>query len=126
MLPAANISINAVAPAATYTPLVSQDFLNPIVTAGLPVNSARAVGLALAYSATASQSRRVEAYGREDPANDLQQGRWNGRVIMILGNQYTEIEEPLAKLRPLWLGSENEKLTRAQQAQTDSRHISAT
>ena len=109
------------APAATYTPLIPQKFIDPIVAANLPVNAAHDVGLALAYSATAKQPRRIEAYGKENDADNIREGRWNGRVILTLGNRYTELEGPLAELRPFWLGRENEKMTRAQQAETDFR-----
>lgn len=53
--------------------------------------------------------------------HNVREARWNGRVILVLGNQYTELEEPLAGLRPLWFGEENLKLTRAQQTETDFR-----
>ena len=49
--------------------------------------------------------------------------RWNGKVIMTLGNTYTEIEGPLAEFRPTWLGKENWRLIKAQQAQTDFRDL---
>nr|AUW30993.1 putative short-chain dehydrogenase/reductase [Cladonia uncialis subsp. uncialis] len=119
-LPTTNITINAVAPSATYTPLI-REFVKPIDAAGLPVSTPEFVGLALVYSATARQSRGVEAYGKEKEADILHEGRWNGRVIMTLGTRYTELEEPIAELRPVWFGKENFELSRAQQAATDPR-----
>lgn len=77
------------------------------------------VGLAVVYSAVANQDRRVEDYGRdmEGPGS----GKWNGRVILTLGDRYTELEEGIASTRDLWFGKENTRLTRAQQTATDFR-----
>lgn len=116
-----NITINGVAPAATITKLLPQHLAAPIIAAGLPVSSAHFVGLALAYSATATQSRMVETYGKEGQEELQKGGRWNGRVIMTLGDKYTEAEEPLADLKERWLGEENVRLTRLQQTATDFR-----
>lgn len=115
-----DITINAVAPAATITKLLPQHLAAPIVAAGLPVSSAHMVGLAVAYSATATEKRRVEPYGK-DPDTD-RPGRWNGRTILTLGDDYTELEEPIAKLREEWFGRKNTRLTRMQQSATDFRH----
>lgn len=89
------------------------------------MSSAAFVGRALVYSAVATQTRRVQAYGR-DLAADVgavrdPRERWNGRVILTLGDTYTELEEPTADLRPFWFGPENDRLTRLQQAATDFR-----
>ena len=89
------------------------------MAAGLPVSEARFVGLAVVYSAVAPQSRRVEAYGKDDGVEG--RGKWNGRTILTLGDTYTEVEEALASLRPQWFGKENTELTRAQQIATDFR-----
>ena len=119
-LPQDNITINAVAPTCTITPLLPQAFLAPIFAANLPVSSAGSVGLALVYSATAHESRRVENYGKDqDPGQS--RARWNGRVILTMGDQYSEIEGPIADSRTIWFGAENTRLTRAQQAVTDTR-----
>ncbi|KAL4978761.1 short chain dehydrogenase reductase [Aspergillus desertorum] len=116
-----NITINGVAPAATITSLLPAHLAAPIIAQGLPVSSAHFVGLALVYSATASQSRRVEVYGKETEVQKWTTGRWNGRVILTLGETYTELEEPIADLRAFWFGRENLELTRKQQAATDFR-----
>lgn len=114
-----NITINAVAPAATITPLLSQEFIAPIVKAGLPISTADFVARALVFSATAGEARCVEAYGKDRYlADGVIEPRWNGRVIMTLGDRYTEIEEPIANLREAWFGAENTSLTWAQQAAT--------
>ncbi len=115
-----DITINAVAPAATITKLLPQDLAAPIIAAGLPISSAHFVGLALAYSAVARQSRKVESYGKDEDAL-AQEGRWNGRVILTLGDTYTELEEGIADLRPRWFGEKNAELTRLQQVATDFR-----
>lgn len=115
------ISINAVAPAATITSLLPQHLADPIMAAGLPVSSAQFVGLALVYSATAQEIRQVEAYGKEKDSEMERKARWNGRVILTLGDRYTEIEGPVASLREQWFGEENTRLTRMQQAATDFR-----
>lgn len=115
------ITINAVAPAATITKLLLMNLARPIMDAGLSVNSAHMVGLALVYSATVNESHRVEVYGKEDDTDVEREGRWNGRVVLTLGSYYTELEEPIARLREQWLGRENLKWTRLQQAATDFR-----
>lgn len=114
-----NISINCVAPAATITKLLPRQFATPMIAAGLPVSSADFVGLAVAYSATARQSRSVEPYGK-DPDEEVS-GPWNGRTILTLGDTYTELEEPIASLREQWFGEKNTQLTRMQQTVTDFR-----
>jgi hypothetical protein len=88
---------------------------------GLPVSNADFVGRALVYSATARQAKRVEVYGKEKEADAFVEERWNGRVILTLGDSYTELEEPISELRPFWFGRENLRLTRLQQAATDFR-----
>ena len=90
---------------------------------GLPVSDAHFVGLALVYSAVAKQSRRVQTYGKDKEEDLWKQERWNGRVILTLGDSYTELEEPIADLSPFWMGRENLRLTREQQAVTDFRPL---
>lgn len=115
------ITINAVAPAATITNLLPQHLADPIIAVGLPVSSAHFVGLALVYSATAKENRQVEAYGKDKDSEIDREGRWNGRIILTLGDKYTELEEPIATLRGRWFGEENTRFTRMQQAATDFR-----
>lgn len=114
-----NITINAVAPAATITKLLPAGLAAPIIAAGLPVSSAHFVGVALVWSALGTETRRVEVYGKEDDAQMYKSGRWNGRVILTLGDTYTELEEPVADLRAQWFGKRNMELTRLQQSATD-------
>lgn len=116
-----NITINGVAPAATITRLLPAHLAAPIIQQGLPVSDAHFVGLALVHSATATQNRMVEPYGKEQETDRFKPNRWNGRVILTLGDVYTELEEPLADLRPFWFGQENTRFTRLQQAATDFR-----
>lgn len=118
-LPLQNISINCVAPGSTVTKILPHQFATRLMAAGLPVSSADVVGLAVAYSATARQTRRVEPYGKD--SDEQVPGPWNGRTIFILGNTYTELEEPIASLRQQWLGEDNAHLTRMQQTSTDFR-----
>lgn len=118
-----NITINAVVPAATETRLIALEFLVPIKQMGMPLSSARHVGAALVYSAVARETRRVDVYGKEPAENLNKEGRWNGRVILTLGNTYTELEEKLADLRPEWFGEENNRLTNRQQMITDHRQF---
>lgn len=117
------VTINAVVPACTETALVGSEFLGPIKNMGLPVSSARFVGAALVHSATATEKRKVDVYGKEPLEKIQEPGPWNGRVILTLGDSYTELEEKLADLRPQWFGEENAALTRNQQAVTDFRSI---
>jgi hypothetical protein len=92
------------------------------MAAGLPVSSAAFVGRALVYAATAQQERRVEDYGKDMPATNGP-SRWNGRAILTLGTEYTELEEDIAGLRPYWFGRRNTDLTKAQQTATDFRNL---
>ncbi|KAI4217472.1 MAG: hypothetical protein LQ351_000067 [Letrouitia transgressa] len=116
-----NITINSVAPAATITKLLPKNLAAPIMAAGLPVSTSEHVGLAVAYSAVAHEERKVEPYGKDDESTMQQGGRWNGRTILCLGDDYTELEGPIADLRGQWFGEKNMKLTRMQQAATDFR-----
>lgn len=125
------ITINGVAPAATITNLLPAHLAAPIMAMGLPVSDARFVGLALVYSAVATQDRTVQAYGKDkdrdhevvhETGGSARQ-RWNGRVILTLGDTYTEVEEITADLRPFWFGRDNARLTRLQQAATDFRPV---
>ncbi|OAA35824.1 short chain dehydrogenase reductase [Beauveria brongniartii RCEF 3172] len=115
------ITINAVAPAATITNLLPAHLAAPIIAAGLPISTAEFVGLALVYSATAMQPGCVELYGQDDPELLSTSSRWHGRTILTLGDAYTELEGPIAALRPQWFGKRNTELTRSQQASTDFR-----
>ncbi|KAH8746644.1 short chain dehydrogenase reductase [Hyaloscypha finlandica] len=115
------ITINGVAPAATITSLLPAHLAAPIMAQGLPVSDAHFVGLALVYSAIAKQSRRVQTYGKDKEEDLWKHERWNGRVILTLGDSYTELEEPLADLSPFWMGRENLRWTQMQQAATDFR-----
>ena len=116
-----NITTNCVAPAATITSLLPQHLAAPIIAAGLPVSSADFVGLAVVYSATATQQQTVELYGKDSVDLAKKPCRWNGRTILTLGDRYTELEGPIASLRAKWFGLENTELTRLQQAATDFR-----
>ncbi|KAM7188761.1 short chain dehydrogenase reductase family [Rhypophila sp. PSN 637] len=117
------ITINGVAPAATITSLLPANLAAPIMALGLPVSDTRFVGLALVYSAVAQQGRRVQGYGKNSKSDLWKQERWNGRVILTLGDSYTELEEPIADLSPFWMGRENLRLTQMQQAATDFRPL---
>ncbi|RWA06746.1 hypothetical protein EKO27_g8348 [Xylaria grammica] len=115
------ITINVVAPSGTHTPL-AVGWLDPLVATGLSITSQPELpALALIYSATATQDRRVETYGKEKVDDLYKKERWNGRIIYVLGNKFTEIEEPTADLRPYWLGMENDKLVKLQQEVLDVR-----
>ncbi|KAB2573547.1 Short-chain dehydrogenase/reductase SDR [Lasiodiplodia theobromae] len=116
-------TINGVAPAATVSKLLPVDLAAPIVAAGAPVSTAHHVGLAVAFSATAGQPSQVESYGRDTDKQVQAAGRWNGRVILTLGDRWTEVEEGLAKLRPQWMGEWNAEMTAFQQRLTDSRAV---
>ncbi|KAI9726095.1 MAG: hypothetical protein M1828_002103 [Chrysothrix sp. TS-e1954] len=115
------ITINAVAPCMTHTDSLPSDYVDLIRDAGLPLSTPRDVALALVYSATARQRKRVTAYGKDKENDDDPGGRWNGRVIFVNGNKYTEVEESIAGLRRHWLGPEQDDLLRRQQALTDTR-----
>ncbi|PGG97503.1 hypothetical protein AJ79_09173 [Helicocarpus griseus UAMH5409] len=114
-------TINGVAPAATITKLLPADLAKPIIAAGAPVSSAHHVGLAVVHSAVATQSRQVEGYGKDSEERINSPGPWNGRVILTLGDKWTELEEPTAALRPQWFGQYNTEMTSFQQRLTDFR-----
>ncbi|KAJ4349459.1 uncharacterized protein N0V89_008074 [Didymosphaeria variabile] len=116
-------TINAVAPAATISRLLPKDLAKPIMEAGAPVSNAHHAGLAIAYSATAKQARQVEGYGKDTDEMISSKGPWNGRVILTLGDTYTELEEPIASLRTKWLGPYATEMTAFQQTLTDTRGI---
>lgn len=116
-------TINAVAPAATISRLLPKDLAKPIMDAGAPVSSAHHAGLAIAYSATARQDRQVEGYGKDTDAMIGNGGPWNGRVILTLGDTYTEMEEAIASLRTEWMGRYPAEMTSFQQKLTDTREI---
>jgi len=120
-----NVTINAVAPAATITKLLPANLARPIMSAGLPVSSSHFVGLALVYSAFAKEQRQVEAYGKDKDGDIVREARWNGRCILTMGDRYTELEEPIANTKELWFGKENTRLTRLQQTTTDLREAVA-
>lgn len=121
VLPEDNITINGVAAGATISKMLPYEFAVPLIKGGIGINSAESIGLALVYSAVASEKRRVEVHGRE-PAERLNTpGRWNGRVILALGDKFREVEEVLADTREIWFGKQFCKWTMMQQAATDFR-----
>lgn len=114
-----DITINAVAPGATVTRMIP---FRPVIAwmrNELPLSTPETVALALAFSATARQNRRVDAYGVETEESLAVTGRWCGRVIQVLGDEFREIEEPLADSRKSWFGERFTRLTRNQQAACD-------
>ncbi|KAK4196996.1 hypothetical protein QBC40DRAFT_182104 [Triangularia verruculosa] len=130
------VAINGVAVGPTFSstshtvpPTTPLPPLTPNVTLNqVPVNTADEIALALVFSATASQKRKVEVYGKEKDSDVFStrnhDKKWNGRVIFTAGTSpmiYTEVEEGLADLRGWWLGRENVKMVRMQQAVGDFR-----
>ena len=87
----------------------------------MPVSSAHHVGLAIAYSATATQDCQVEKYGKDTDEKVKARSRWNGRVILTLGDTWIEVEERLSGLRRQWMGDFQTEMTAFQQVLTDSR-----
>jgi hypothetical protein len=65
-LPLYNIAISGVAPSATFSASLPSVLSAPLLEAKLPISSPRHVGLAIVYSATATQKRRVENYGKDE------------------------------------------------------------
>ncbi|KAK7730364.1 hypothetical protein SLS53_009064 [Cytospora paraplurivora] len=116
-----NITINGVAAGATVSKMLPYEFAVPLIKGGIGINTAESTGLALVYSAVASQKRRVEVHGRESVEKLKVPGRWNGRIILALGDRYREIEEVLADTREIWFGKQFCKWTIMQQVATDFR-----
>ena len=79
------------------------------------------MGRALVYSAVASQQERVDDYGKDVAGSGA--GKWNGRTILTLGEDYTDLEEGISKTKEQWFGVKNVDLTRMQQTATDFRNI---
>ena len=116
-----HITINAVAAHATITRMLMYDLAVPMIHAGTPVSSPEHVALALVFSATARQTRRVDVYGREPDSLRDTPGRWHGRVIVAWGDRYIELEERMADLREQCFGAETLAMFRKQQEVTDMR-----
>ncbi|KAI0550325.1 short chain dehydrogenase reductase [Xylaria curta] len=117
-------TINGVAPAATVTRLLPMNLAAPIMAAGSPVSTPEHVGLAVAYSAVGMEDKQVDRYGKDPEAVKKHwPGRWNGRVILTLGDTWTEVEGPLADKRPEWLGEYQCMSTQRQQRLTDTRPL---
>ncbi|CAN8106152.1 unnamed protein product [Discula destructiva] len=115
------ITINGVAAGSTITKMLPYAYAVPLINEGIAVSAAEHVATALVYSAVAHEERKVEIYGRE-PAHHLHvPGRWNGRVIVALGDKYRETEEVLADSREFWYGKQFCKWTIMQQSATDFR-----
>lgn len=120
--PRHNIAISGVAPSATYSATLPLHLAEPLVRARLPVSDGRHVGLAIVYSATAKQGSRVEDYGKDESVGSADwQERWNGRVIVTMGDAFVEVEERLIGTRGDWWGERNLELTKEQQKVTDFR-----
>ncbi|KAJ2998233.1 hypothetical protein NUW58_g386 [Xylaria curta] len=117
-------TINGVAPAATITRLLPKNLAAPIMAAGSPVSTSEHVGLAVAFSAVGMEDKQVDRYGKDPEAVKKHwPGRWNGRVILTLGDTWTEIEGPMADKRPEWLGEYQYTSTQNQQILTDNRPL---
>lgn len=121
VLPEDNITINGVAAGATISKMLPYEFAVPLINEGITIASADSIGLALVYSAVAHEERKVEVHGRESGSKLHTPGRWNGRVILALGDMYREVEEVLADAREIWFGKQFCKWTTMQQAATDFR-----
>lgn len=95
----------------------------PMLQTGVVVCDAGDVAKALVFSATAQETRRVEVYGKEDQSELAKPGRWNGRVILQLGDKFLEVEERLSDLRESgsWIGPEHLTSVKKSQALTDWR-----
>ena len=65
----------------------------------------------------------MEDYGKDKAQDRERERRWNGRVIVVLGDRYTEVEEKYADLRSDWLGVANAASFKSQQAATDRRQL---
>ncbi|KAI0540516.1 hypothetical protein GGR58DRAFT_133449 [Xylaria digitata] len=115
------IAINGVAPGSTITGLVSLQEAESLKGVNVAVSAPESVARALVYSAIATQERGVELYGKDKAANLWTPGRWNERVILVLGETYAELEEPYADLLPFWFGRENAAMSIRQQALGDLR-----
>lgn len=63
----------------------------------------------------------MEGYGNDTHETIYSEGHWNGRVILTLGDRWTELEEPIADLRRQWFGEWNTDMTLFQQRLTDMR-----
>ena len=90
---------------------------------GISVSTAKHVGLAIVYSATAMQKKRVEDYGKDKPAEEGYEARWNGKIIHTIGDEFWEVEEGLVETRGRWWGEVNEERAGRQRVVTDQRNV---
>lgn len=109
------ISLNAVAPNPTITAVLPPENEKAFRETGTPLSEAHDVGLALVFSAVAKEDSRVEFDLRDDTKEGRPGGRWNGRMIWVVGKHFSEVEEPYVTLREQWLGEEAEEYLRRQQ-----------
>ncbi len=78
------------------------------------VSSPEMVARSIVWSATARQEGGVP-WPKNVPRDEGE--RWNGRCLVTSGEGfYTEVEEPLARLRGIWLGEEDARLAEMQVA----------
>jgi hypothetical protein len=103
--------------------MIPTEFIGALKAQGLPVSTIRHVGLALVYSATALQNRRVEDYGKDKPVSEGFEERWNGRIIHTIGDEFWEVEEKLTDTRNLWWGQKNLELAKKQRVISDLRDV---
>src|SRR6201996_3510955 len=81
--PLFNITINMVAPFMTESALMVPELRQILQEHGTPINEASSVARAAAF---------LCAEG------------WNGKTLMVIGNQFVEVENGLGETRQLWLG----------------------
>jgi len=75
---------------------------------GITVNEPEHVAKAILHSVLATEETNLEAYDGNGEVTHVSQ-RWHGRCIFALGDEWTEIEEPLLEGRKEWLGEEMER-----------------
>jgi hypothetical protein len=123
VLPRDGITINGVAVFVAVCRLVPLEVGLTFMENGIPFSEAKDVALALAYSATARQSRGVEVEGNAPRESLQKEGRWNGRVIQVMGDKYREVEESLMDLRDNWFGEQFAEWLRRQREITMSGEV---
>lgn len=97
-----SITLNAVAPGPTRSGIIPDATADDISKVGVTVNEPEHVAKAILHSVIATEETNLEAYDDKDLVHTTK--RWHGRCIFALGEDWTEVEEPLVLGRSKWLG----------------------
>lgn len=115
-----HITLNGVAVFTAVSEACPLDIGIALADKGVPVSDPIVVARALIHSAVARQPRRVSTLAGEDKDALMTESRWNGRVIMVMGDKYRELEQLLADARHVWFGKKFSSWLMSQRQMTES------